>query len=109
MGSQSFDIDILKQAIRSGSVEWQRHALERMLERGILREQVKEVLLTGDRIEDYPDDYPWPSALFLGVVEGRPLHVVAALDPATRRLAIITAYEPSAEYFETDLKTRKRQ
>lgn len=108
MGGRSLDIEMLRRAIQSASVEWQRHALERMLERGILREQVKEVLLTGERIEDYPEDYPWPSALFLGVVEDRHLHVVVALDPVTGKLAIITAYEPSTEHFETDLKTRKR-
>jgi hypothetical protein len=56
--------DELKIAVENGNIEWQRHALERMMERKIPREAVKEVLKNGEIIEDYPDDKPYPSALF---------------------------------------------
>lgn len=68
---------------------------------------VKDVLITGDIIEDYPDDKPFPSALFLGWFEGKPLHVVAALDFATDYCLVITAYEPDLNHFEPDFKTRR--
>ncbi len=58
--------DLLQDAIKEGHIEWQRHALEKMMERGISRKAVKEVLLNGEIIENYPDDKPYPSALFLG-------------------------------------------
>ena len=41
-----------------------------MLERGISRSEVFEALLSGEEIENYPNDTPFPSALFLGW-EGR--------------------------------------
>lgn len=50
------DIDTLKQAVESDKIEWQRHALERMLQRGISRQMVKDTLIAADVIEDYPDD-----------------------------------------------------
>jgi hypothetical protein len=37
-----------------------------MMERDISREAVKDVLLNGEIITNYPDDKLYPSALFLG-------------------------------------------
>jgi len=96
-------------AVKKGYIEWQRHALERMMERGISREMVKEVLLHGEVIEDYPDDKPYPSALLLGRVKKQPLHVVAAFDSLTGWCFVITAYKPDLEHFESDYKTRRKR
>lgn len=68
---------------------------------------VRQVLLTGEEIEDYPDDYPYPSALFMDICEGRPLHVVVAYSEQSHYAYIVTAYEPDREHFEADYKTRK--
>jgi hypothetical protein len=80
-----------------------------MLERGISRQGVFDVLLSGEQIEDYPDDTPFPAALFLGWKESKPLHVVVALDPVSQWGYIITAYRPDLEHFEPDFKTRRRK
>ncbi len=79
-----------------------------MAERGVTTVDVRGVLAEGQRIEDYPDAYPVPSAMFLGWRGKRPLHVVAALDAATATAYVITAYEPTTEHFEPDFRTRKR-
>ncbi len=100
--------DRLNAAINSNRIEWQRHALERMMERGISREMARKVLLSGEIIEDYPNDEPYPSALFLGWVDEEPFHVVTAFDPATDYCFIITAYKPDSEHFESDYKTRRQ-
>jgi hypothetical protein len=68
-----------------------------------------EVLERGDPIEEYPDDTPFPSALFFAVVGGRPLHAVAAHDATADWTYIITAYEPSLEEFEPNFRTRRRK
>ena len=91
----------------SGNIEWHRHGLERMLQRGISRKTVKEVLLTGEIIEDYSDDKPFPSALFLGWIEEEPFHVVAAFNHARNYCFVITVYKPDLEHFESDYKTRR--
>lgn len=96
-----------KISVESSRIKWQRHALERMMERGISRKIVKKVLLSGEIIEEYPDDKPFPNALFLGWLEGMPLHVVAALDSQSSCCYVITAYKPNLEHFEPDYKTRR--
>jgi hypothetical protein len=97
----------LTEAVLNGTIEWQKHAFERMMERGISREMVKHVLLTGEIIEDYPDDKPFPTALFFGWVEGEPLHAVIALDPLSVFCFIVTAYKPDLIHFQPDYKTRR--
>jgi hypothetical protein len=103
------DIAGIGKAVRAGRIEWYRHALERMLERGIKRTSVKKVLLSGEIVEDYPNAGPFPSALFLGFTKGQPLHVVAAFDEKTKACMIVTAYRPDPEHFEADYKTRRAQ
>jgi len=105
----SFDINGLRRNFAKGHVQWQRHALERIFQRGIKRKNVSEVLQTGEIIETYADDKPWPSALFLGWIDGEPLHVAAAYSQQLQKVAIITVYEPSLDYFENDFKTRRRK
>jgi hypothetical protein len=101
------DRDRLSEAVQNASIEWQTHALEQMMKRGISREMVKDVLITGEIIEDYPDDRPFPSALFLGWFERQPLHVVTALDFVRGYCFVITAYKPDLNHFEPDYKTRR--
>lgn len=71
--------EIIKQ-IKRRRIKWQRHAFERMLERDISRSNVIQVLLNGKLIENYPEDNPFSSGLFLGFTKEKPLHVVAAID-----------------------------
>ena len=80
-----------------------------MAQRGIARDAVLGVLHEGEVIEEYLDDTPFPSALVLGFVATRPLHVVIALDASGPEAYIITVYEPSPTKFEQDWKTRRRQ
>lgn len=103
------DRDKLQIAVENADIEWQRHALEQMMERGITRETVKEILRHGKIIEDYPDDKPYPSALFLGWIRNEPFHTVAAFDSLTERCFVITAYKPDLEHFESDFKTRRKK
>jgi len=102
------DRDIVKNAVKKGFIEWQRHALERMMERGISRQAVIHTLHKGEVIEDYKDEKPYPCALFLGWIKKQPLHVVAAFDVLTGRCFVITAYQPDMEHFESDYKTRRK-
>ena len=42
------------------------HAIQRMYQRSISEEEVRIVIKTGETIEDYPADFPYPSRLVLG-------------------------------------------
>jgi len=44
-------IEKIRYAVGAGNIVWQKHALERMLERGISRKGVKNSLLSGEIIE----------------------------------------------------------
>ncbi|MFW6044798.1 MAG: DUF4258 domain-containing protein [Planctomycetota bacterium] len=97
----------VRESIRCGRLRWRNHALRRLLQRGITRVEVREVLLGGQIIEDYPTDTPFPSALLFATVAGRPLHVVVAYDDVSGYCYIVTVYEPDTDYFESDFKTRR--
>lgn len=60
----------------------------------------------GEIIEQYPDDYPYPSCLVLGFsLKQRFLHVVVGSDLNT--IWIITAYYPDKNKWENNFKIRK--
>ncbi len=42
-----------------------------MFQRNISTEDIRLVIALGEIIEDYPDDEPCPSALFLGLTAGK--------------------------------------
>ena len=101
------DLGQLQEAIRACGIEWRKHVLQRMAERNISQTSVLDVLLTGERVRDCPEDKPFASALFLGYAGTRPLHVVAA-GRNGRQAFIVTVYEPSLEVFEADYKTKRK-
>ena len=84
------------------------HALQAMFLRRISDEEVGDVLLNGRTIEEYPEDRPYPSRLVLGWPGSRPIHVVAADNPAEQETIIITVYEPDPERWEEGFERRKR-
>lgn len=92
----------------SGSISWQKHALQRMMERKISRMDVKHAIINGDVIESYTGDRPFPSVLIAHVNRGEPLHVVASFDEENKICYVITAYVPDGKYFEDDFMTRRK-
>ena len=100
------DIEELRELISERKILWREHALQRMRERNISKMDVKNAIHHGEIIEDYPDDYPAPSCLLLGCsVRGRYIHVVCGILDDTA--VIITAYAPSLNLWESDLRTRR--
>lgn len=83
------------------------HAIQRMFQRRISMEDVKHVLATGETIEEYPDDAPYPSRLIAGRRGGRPLHVVIADNKESNEGIVVTAYEPGTDEWERNFKRRK--
>ena len=83
------------------------HAIRRMFEWKIGKDEVVGVLRTGDVIMEYHEDRPFQSRLMLGFSGVRPFHVVAALDPATGTCYVITAYVPDQVIWQPDFRTRR--
>lgn len=101
-------IEELKQKASEHKIKWRGHASQRMIERDIKRNSVIKAILNGEIIEDYPEDFPFPSCLILGYsIDGKPLHVVCSI--GQDYLWIITVYHPDSNKWEPDLKTRKQR
>jgi len=94
--------------MRIGRLIYRVHAIERMFNRGISADDVRQVLTSGETIEAYPDDTPYPSELMLGWCEGRPIHLVAAYNADANETIVITVYEPEPERWTPDFRRRKQ-
>jgi hypothetical protein len=88
------------------AVELTRHIHNRLKERGIKYADIRKAIESGEIIKQLVDDYPNPSILILGQArDGKPLHVAVGVDD--NLLWLITAYEPTLDFWEIDYKTRK--
>lgn len=87
--------------------QYSSHVFKRMLERGISRMVITEVLKNGEIINAYPNDKPYPSKLVLKFIENKPIHVVVSQDEEGKCF-IITAYEPNKEIWENDFKSKRK-
>lgn len=99
------DIEKIKDSFLNGTYTLTQHASDRAASRAVRSHEIAEAVWNGHVIEDYPDDKYGPSCLILGYTEeNRALHVQVSYPPGIK---VITVYEPSAESWEDDLKTRK--
>ncbi|MBN8681816.1 MAG: DUF4258 domain-containing protein [Chitinophagales bacterium] len=102
-----FDKKKYEAAILAGQIVWRKHALEKLISRGISRYEVLDVALHGELIQTYLEDKPYPSILLLGFAESRPLHVVLSFNDEDSTVFIITTYEPDTKVFNPDFKTKR--
>lgn len=102
-----FNIDKIKELIKSDRVQWRGHILVRMQQRGIRIMDVINCIMNGEIIEYYENDYPFPSCLILGFVNNtNGMHVVCAV--GQEYVWMITTYYPDEDEWYKDLKTRRR-
>ena len=55
------DIDIIKNLCNDETIEVTQHILLRFQQRNISYSEIKQAILSGEIIEEYPEDYPYPS------------------------------------------------
>lgn len=78
------------------SLRFSGHAVSRMFERGIRKEDVVQAVNDGEVIQRYPDDRPYPSCLLLWNTSDLVIHVV-------------TVYKHSLTLWESDYRNRKKR
>lgn len=94
-------------AVNEDNVVFTEHVLDRIRQREVSKLDLLNVIKTGEIIEQYPNDYPFPSCLILGVGEnGDPLHIVCGF--GKNKVWGVTVYIPDENEWEEDLKTRRR-
>ena len=103
---KKLDMHIIKQMVKDNRIRWTNHIMIRLLQRNITQKDIENVLLKGEIIEEYENDYPYPSCLICGSnLKNEILHIVCGL--GEMEIWVITAYYPDIKEWEEDLKTRK--
>ena len=97
----------IRHLCQSNTMYWTEHVGKRLIKRNISPDEVIQVLLQGQMIEHYEDDYPFPSCLIFSMIETRPLHVVCSI--GNGQLFIITAYEPDPTEWDMTFTKRRKE
>ena len=98
-------IESIRHCCDIDNIQWSLHSLKRMRERKITSDEVIACIISGEFIEEYPNDRPLPSCLIYGIVDVKNIHTVVG--DGDTFITIITTYEPDPEEWESDFKTRK--
>jgi len=78
-----------------------------MFKRHIQDEDVGHLLDSGEVIEEYQDDFPFPSVLVNGLSTHKsPLHGVIGVDPSQMQLYVITVYKPAPQKWSKNYSRR---
>ena len=83
------------------------HAIERMFEWGLDKPDIRNILVHGKVIEDYPEDIRGHSCLVFGYVTDEPIHICVGLARGPGICEVITVYRPD-ERWEADHTTRRK-
>lgn len=100
------EIETLRKYFSDDKIFVTAHAAERFHQRGITIKDIRSAINFGEIIEQYPDDYPYPSCLVLGPnLRGESIHVVLSDEGSSSR--IITAYFPDVDKWNADFRFRR--
>ena len=100
------DIIDLRKYFESDNVLISDHAAMRFRQRGLKVKDIRCAVNNGEIIEQYPEDFPFPSCLIFGkAADEKIIHVVMSDEGKMSR--IITAYYP--DKWDSQLKVRKEQ
>ena len=100
-------IAFLQACVRGRRILWTYHVNLRLKGRFVPRQTVLEAVDSYEIVESYPDDKYLPSYLVLARWAGDAIHVLFAADVRGDNVRVVTAYRPSPEEWESDLKTRR--
>lgn len=101
-------LSFIRDCLRGDRILWTYHVNMRLGQRFIARETIINAADTYELVEGYPDDKYFPSYLLLGREADNAFHVLFGVDVEDQNVRIVTAYYPSADEWELDLKTRRR-
>ncbi len=102
------DIGRIIDLLKNDKIKWSAHGLMRIQERGIVLDDIRRCVESGEVIDNYLEEPPAKSSVLIygKAQDGKVIHVVLGYDDD--QLYFVTAYYPSLEKFEDDLKTRRK-
>lgn len=102
------DINKVRGLCEEKKLRWTNHIFVRLVQRNISMNDITNAIMSGEIIEQYPDDYPYPSCLILGItVGGKKIHIVCGTNDI--ELWLITAYYPDKDKWSEDYRSRKER
>jgi hypothetical protein len=104
------DINDIREAIRANRIRITDHADEEAQDDNLTFDEIYFSVLTGEIIENYPADKPYPSCLIFGeTFSGDPVHSVWAYKQQNRWTVLITVYRPDPNLWINFRKRRKKK
>ncbi len=97
----------IRDCLHGGRMLWTYHVNMRLRQRFITRGVIIAAVESYEVIEENPQDKYFPSYLLLGRWHGEAFHVLFGADVDGQNVRIVTAYYPSPDEWEEDLKTRR--
>ena len=101
-------VAFIHECLRDGRILWTYPVNMRPGQRFIARETIIVAAGSYEVVEAYPEDKYFPSYLLLGRLNEEAFHALFGADVNGQNVRVITAYYPSPEEWEEDLKTRRR-
>ena len=103
------NIEGIISAIRNNRIRISDHADEETQADQLSFDEVFHSVFQGEIIEDYPDDWPYPSCLvYVNTFRGEPVHSVGAYNESSNWAALITVYRPDPARW-IDWRTRRSE
>ena len=97
----------LGEGIVNWDIRYRVHATQRMFQRNINENDILSCLEGGIIIEYYESDFPFPSFLINGMSgSNNPIHLVIGVDKISKRLYVITVYEPEKTKWDDNFSRR---
>lgn len=90
-GSEKDIVKFIRKSIKKRDYLIKKHARERASVRGISMHEVREALLSGEIVENYPEDKRGHSCLVEGSCKNEKIRIVCGI--STEILAIITVFK----------------
>lgn len=101
------ELESIVKSIKSNRVRITDHVDEEAMNDGLSCNEIIDSIPTGEIIEQYPEDKPYPSCLILSKNrKDEPIHSVWAYNHVTSASALITVYRPDPDQW-IDWKIRR--
>ncbi|MBN2411222.1 DUF4258 domain-containing protein [candidate division KSB1 bacterium] len=85
----------IRKKVINDEYEFSKHATDQSILRDIRVDEIRQTIINGEIIEDYPNDKYGPSCLIMGYTDNnRPIHIQCSY-PTRSLIKIVTVYEPS--------------
>lgn len=89
------NIEDIRDAVLNGRYQITYHANRAVQDYQITADEITGSVLSGEIIEEYPDDRPYPSCLIYGrTPSADPLHSVWGYNADERLAVLVTVYRP---------------